>query len=208
MPDLQNLLHRLPAARLRDFGQDRILYGAERLGDERRADQPRWIARAERYQPPPPPLRHRQRQQEAHQIDDILEVIRKTDAAGGIGAHGRAVRLGQPDRTADAGVKLNIFRQRRRNHALADIGFDEHVRLTVFRHATGDRPHIQRRMRPGRLGQILDDAGNIVVAFDQEHVAAHERMTQGVRIARRERLIAVHRLLQITGDKPTNAIEQ
>ncbi len=63
-------------------------------------------------------------------------------------------------------------------------------------------------MRPGRLRQILDDAGNVVVAFDQKHVAALERMTQRIRIARRERLIAVHRLLQIAGDKPPDSIEQ
>jgi hypothetical protein len=57
------------------------------------------------------------------------------------------------------------------------------------------------------LSQILDDTGNVVVAFDQKHVAALERMAQCVRIARRERFIVVHRLLQITGDEPPDSIE-
>ena len=72
--------HRLPAARLRDLGQDRIAHGAERLRDQRRADQPRRIARAERDQAPAPALRHRQRQQIAHQVDDVLQIVGKADA--------------------------------------------------------------------------------------------------------------------------------
>ena len=62
-------------------------------------------------------------------------------------------------------------------------------------------------MRPGRLGQVFDDAGDVIVALDQEHVAGLQRLAQRVGIARRERLIAVNRLLQIAGDQPPNAIE-
>src|SRR5580704_6875736 len=61
-------------------------------------------------------------------------------------------------------------------------------------------------MRPRRLREIFDDAGNVVVAFDQEHVAGRERLAQSVRIARRERLIAAHRLLKIAGDQLPEAI--
>ena len=169
--DLQNLLPRLPAARERDLGQDRIAHGGERIRDQRRADEPRRIARAERDHAPAPALRHRQRQQIAQQVDDILEIVGEADALDGIGAHRRAVVRGQADRPADAGVKAEIFRQRRRHHAFADIGLDQDVRLAVGGDAAGDRPDIERRMRPGRLGQIFDDAGNVVVALDQEHVA-------------------------------------
>jgi hypothetical protein len=48
----------------------------------------------------------------------------------------------------------------------------------------------------------------VVVAFNQEHVSRLERLPQSLRIARRERLIAVHRLLEIASDNPANAIKQ
>jgi len=88
-----------------------------------------------------------------------------------------------------------------------DISLDEDVRLALFRHTAGDRPDKERRVRPGRLREIFDDARNIVVAFDQKHVARLERRSQSVWIARRERLVAVHGLLQIASDQPANAIE-
>ena len=103
--DFQNLLARLPAAGELDLGQDRIAHGAERIRDQRRADQPRRIARAERDQAPAPALRHRQRQQIAQQIDDVFEIIGKADALDGVGADDRAIRFGQADRPADPGVK-------------------------------------------------------------------------------------------------------
>ena len=158
------------------------------------------MAGAERHHAPAPALRHRQRKQIAHQVDDVLEVVVEADALGGVGADARAVVVGQPDRPADAGVKAGIFRQRRADHALADIGLDQHQRLAVRGVAVADRPDIERGMRPGRLREILDDAGDVVVAFDQQHVAGLERGAQRLRIARREGLVALRRLLQIAGD--------
>ena len=99
-----------------------------------------------------------------------------------------------------------IFRQRRRHHALADIGLDQHQRLAVRGLALADRPDIERGMRPGRLREIFDDAGNVIVAFDQQHVARPQRRAQGVGIARRERLIALRRLFQIMGEKPPDPV--
>ena len=204
--DFQNLLQRLQAARERDLGQDRIAHGAERVRDQRRADQPRRIARAERDHAPAPALRHRQRQQIAHQVDDVLDVIGEADAGEGIGAHCGAVVRGQADRPADAGVEAKIFRQRRRYYAFADIGLDQNVRLAVRAALAFDRPDIERRMRPRRLREIFDDAGDVVVALDQEHIAGRQRLAQSVRVARRERLIAAHRLLKIAGDQLPEAI--
>ena len=62
-------------------------------------------------------------------------------------------------------------------------------------------------MRPGGLGQILDDARDVIVAFDQKHVAGPERSRQRARIARRERLVARDGLLQIPGNHLPEAIE-
>ncbi len=62
-------------------------------------------------------------------------------------------------------------------------------------------------MRPGRLREIFDDAGNVVVAFDQQHVAGLQHRAQRIRLARRERLVAVLRLFQIAGKKLPDAFE-
>ena len=68
-------------------------------------------------------------------------------------------------------MEAGIFRQRCGDHALADIGFDQDQRLAVGGGAIADRPDIERGVRPGRLREIFDDAGDVVVAFDQQHVA-------------------------------------
>jgi hypothetical protein len=152
MANLEDLLDRLPAARQRDLGQDGIVNGTERLRNQCRTNQPRWIAGTERNQPPAPALRHRQRKEIAHEIDDILEIVGEADPLDRVGTHTRAISLGQTDWPADPGMKADIFGERRRYHALTDIGLDQHVRLAVLRDAAEDRPNIERRVRPGRLG--------------------------------------------------------
>src|SRR5262249_19002803 len=114
---------------------------------------------------------------------------------------------GQADRAADAGVIAEIFRQRRRDHAVADIGLDQHMRLAVVLLRAVDWPDIERGMGPGGLGQVLDDAGNAVVAFDEQDVARLDDAAQIFRIARRERLIARYLLLEIAGKQLADPIE-
>ena len=162
---------------------------------------------AERHHAPAPALRHRQRKQVAQQVEDVLDVIVEADALGRIGADAGAVVLGEPDRTADAGVEAGVFRQRRADHALAQHRLDQHQRLAVRGLPLADRADIERGVRPGGLGQVLDDAGNVIVAFDQQHIARPERGAQRIRIARRERLVALFRALQIVGNSLPDATE-
>ncbi len=62
-------------------------------------------------------------------------------------------------------------------------------------------------MRPGRLREIFDDAGNVVVAFDQQHVAGLGALARKrVGIARREGLVARHRLFEIAGDDTPDSV--
>ena len=56
-----------------------------------------------------PAPRNRQRQQVAHQVGDVLEVVVEADALGRIGADLRAIVLAQSDRSADAGVEAAYF---------------------------------------------------------------------------------------------------
>ena len=56
-------------------------------------------------------------------------IVGKADPLDGVGANALAVRLGQTDRSADARMEAEIFGERRRHHAFADIGLDEDVRL-------------------------------------------------------------------------------
>ena len=81
------------------------------------------------------------------------------------------------------------------------------MRLAVGLVRAVDRADIKRGMRPGRLRQIFDDAGNAVVAFDQQHVAGLDDAAQMLGIARRERLVARHFLLQVARDQLADGIE-
>ena len=207
MPDFENFLARGFAFHAADLGQDRIAHRIEGLRDQRRADDAGRMAGAHAHHLAAPALRHRQRHQEAHQVDDVLDVIVEADALGRIGADARAVFRRQPGRPADAGVIARIFRQRRTDHAFAEIGFDQNQRLAVFGLAVADAADIERGMRPGGLGEIFDDAGDVVVAFDQQHVAGLQRVLQGGKVARREGLIALHRLFQIAGQKLPDSVE-
>src|SRR6185312_15299419 len=73
--------------------------------------------------------------------------------------------------------------------------------------AVADRPDIERGVRPGRLREILDDAGDVVVAFDEKDVAGLERCTQRPGVARRERLVADRRLLQVMRDDAPDPLD-
>src|ERR1700733_4517487 len=70
-----------------------------------------------------------------------------------------------------------------------------------------DRADEQRGMRPGGLREIFDDAGNPVVAFDQQDIAGLDNAAQMLGVARRERLIARHFLLKIGSDQLADGIE-
>ncbi len=81
------------------------------------------------------------------------------------------------------------------------------MRFAVSLGCPVDRADIERGMRPGGLREILDDAGNPVVAFDQQDVALLDNAPQMFRVARRERLIARHFLLKVARDQLADGIE-
>ncbi|ODM82993.1 hypothetical protein A6452_18650 [Bradyrhizobium elkanii] len=205
--DMQDLAARLAAGGARDLGQDRIAHGVERLRDQRRADDLGRIAGAERDHAAAPALRDRQRKQIAREIDDVFGVVAEADAVDGVAAHRGAVLERQSDRTAEAGVVGEIFRQRRGGHALADIGLDQHMLFAVRLERAVDRSDKQRGVRPGRLREVFDDAGNPVVAFDQQHIAGLHDAPQMVRVARRERLVTGNFFLKVPRDPFTDGIE-
>src|SRR6202030_1286730 len=102
-----------------------------------RTDSKAWAIRAEqmiRVGSPEPSaiMRRRPRcgigsgHQIAHEIDDVLEIVIEADAVDGVAAHLVEVLGRKADRTAYSRVKLDVLRQRRRDHALADLGFDQH----------------------------------------------------------------------------------
>src|SRR5215813_188737 len=81
------------------------------------------------------------------------------------------------------------------------------MRLAVLLLRALDRADIERGMGPGRLGQIFDDAGNAVVAFDEQDVARLDDAAQLFRIAGCKRLIARHLLLKVAGNKVADHVE-
>src|SRR5579871_6186124 len=81
------------------------------------------------------------------------------------------------------------------------------MRLAIRLRGAVNRPDVKRGVRPGRLGQILDDAGDAVVALDQQDVAGLDNVVQVTWVARRERLIAGHFLLKIGSDPLADSVE-
>jgi hypothetical protein len=158
-----------------DLGQDRITHGVESLRNQRRADDAVGIAGAERDRSAAPTLRRRPWKQIPHQINDVLEVVAKTNAFGSVTADRLAVRLGEAHRPADAGSTMQIFRQRRRHDSFFDIGFDQDMGFGLGFWAD-HRPDVQRRMRPSRLSEIFDTAGDTAFALDQQNIARSKRL--------------------------------
>ena len=97
---MQDFTTRLARAGAGDLRQDGIAHGVKCLRDQRRADDLGGIAGAERDQAPPPALRDRQRDQKAHQVEDVLGVVAEADPVDGVAAHRRAVFVGQAYRPA------------------------------------------------------------------------------------------------------------
>src|SRR5882757_8578355 len=61
-------------------------------------------------------------------------------------------------------------------------------------------------MRPGRLSEIFDAAGDATFALDQQNIAGSKRFAQGGRLANSERLTVVGRLLQ-PGNQTSDIVE-
>src|ERR1700730_9210856 len=202
MADLHDRAPHRRAFDLRDFRQYRIADGLEGLRDKCGADDSGRIARTQRNHAPAPALRHGQRNQIAHQIHDVPEIVVEADALDDIAADRLAVLPAQPDWPADAGVILVLFRHRRRYDAFAELSLDQHVRLAVRSVDANERADIEGGVRPRRLGQVFDNAGEVAVALDQKDITRLERFPQCRRIAGRERLISLHRLFQIPTNRP------
>src|SRR5271163_2605757 len=81
------------------------------------------------------------------------------------------------------------------------------MRLAVSFLRAVDRSDIEGGMRPRRLGQIFDDAGNAIVAFDQQHVALLDQVAQMRGIAGRKRLVARYLLLKVAGNHFADHVE-
>src|SRR4051794_24832899 len=81
------------------------------------------------------------------------------------------------------------------------------MRLAIGLGRAIDRTDIEGRMRPGRLRQILDYAGDAVIAFDQPDIAFLDDAAQMFGIAGREWFIAGHLLLKVTRNQLADRIE-
>jgi hypothetical protein len=81
------------------------------------------------------------------------------------------------------------------------------MRLAVGLKRTVNRADVKRAMRPGGLRQVFDDAGDAVVAFDQQHVAGLDDAAQMLGIAGGKRLVARDFLLQVARNHLADRIE-
>jgi hypothetical protein len=108
--------------------------------------------------------------QVANETKKIAKVITEADPFDGVFADALALLLCQPGRAADPGVTPVIFRKRRGNDTLANLGLNKHVRVAVWRTSVGNPSDVKRGVRPIRLRQIFDYARNMAVPLDQQNI--------------------------------------
>ncbi len=189
--------------------QDRVADGLEGLGHQGRADGAGRIAAAEGQQAAAPAHRHRRfRQQVAHQIEDVFQVVGLPQAGNRMGDQARHILFAQADRPADAGVEGGVLGERHRDHPFGDVRLDQHrrVRVAAARQRIADE---QAGVGPGRLGQVLDGHADPPIALDQQHVAGTHDGTQPAQIDNGKGLVGVApRLVQECGQPPSDLLRQ
>ena len=80
------------------------------------------------------------------------------------------------------------------------LGFEQNIWLAIRRNVTRPLPEIKCSVRPGALGEELDDRRDPAVAFDQENVARLECAAENFRIGREKRRVARCRFGQVMDD--------
>jgi hypothetical protein len=81
------------------------------------------------------------------------------------------------------------------------------MRLAVGLASAIDRADIERAVRPGGLREVFDDAGDAVVALDEQDIAGLDDTAQMFGVAGGERLIARDFLLQVARNQLADSVE-
>src|SRR2546426_6480129 len=206
VPDVEDLPVAVVAARIvglfhGDLRQDRVAHRLKGQRDQRRADGPGRIAASEGDHAPPPAHRNGRRRKEiAREIEHVLHVVPVADTGDRGGDHFLEILGRESDRAADARVHLLVVAQGNRAHAFLDIGLDQNFGLG----ARGLRESLvadeERRVRPGRLRQVLDRDADARVALDQQHVAGAQRRGEKLVAVRRDLRALAYRLRKISGN--------
>ncbi|MNY28691.1 hypothetical protein D3C86_1626810 [compost metagenome] len=100
-------------------------------------------------------------------------------------------------------------RQRHQVHAGHYIGLDQRAhRLASAVHRTQAVVDVERSVRPGGLGQVLDRAGEAAGAFYQQHVAHPQGGGEVFRRERRQLAVAWARPRQVAGQTKAKGMQQ
>ena len=144
-----------PGARVTRAGSGSALL--EGFGDQRRADRARRIARAEGDQAAAPAHRYRRRRHEiAQQVEDVLHVVLQAEAFD-------TMKLMTVSRSSGDRPLARQMRVLKARYFDSGAATQPSPRLTsiraaapAVRRASQHVADVERRMRPGRLRQILD----------------------------------------------------
>src|SRR6266508_1232768 len=150
-------------------------------------------------------------QEVACQIEDVFYVIWVPKLFDDIVQNDLQMILPQVVRTAYTDVEIDVFRQRRNDYAALDESFDQQIvdlvaecglRLSELRMVTADEfiADIDRRVRPGTLGQVLDNFADPLFAFDQDDVSLTNMPLQGGEIVRKAKRVVLERFGEEPGE--------
>ena len=218
VPDAQDLVHAVRAHRVLrwhglDDGQDGVAHRLEGLGNERRTDRARRVAAAERDHSAPPAHRHRGRGEKvASEVDHVLEIVLVAQAGSDETDHGVNLCRAQADGSAHAAVQARKFVHADCSDTLSDVGFHESLGPPPGIYQAGGPAHEQRRVRPGRLCQVLDGYAHPRLAFHQQHVTGLQAGQQPDGVGGRCSAVAMRCLAQVpaqlAAEPARNAVER
>ena len=140
---------------------------------------------------PPPAARQRQREEVADQVEEVAHVVAQPEPLD----HEAATRAAGRMASASPGGRRGCCRwcswraaprrsPRRAFTSTSTCGSPSGVA------APGNVADVERRMRPGRHGEIFDHHRDVLVALDEEHVARPQDGAQRVGVGRRVGLVA------------------
>ena len=187
--------------------QDGVADTLEGLGDERGADRPRGLTAAQREHAPAKARGYRRGgQQVAREVKDVLEIVLVAHARHGIGNDGLAILRAQADGAADAGVHAVVFGQRRGDHTMLGVRLDEHGRI-IRRPADHAGADVERGMRPGGLGQVLDGGADPAVALHEQDVAGAQGLCQSLGGVGGGRPVGGHLGIEVARNQPADTAQ-
>jgi hypothetical protein len=154
---------------------------------------------------------NRHPQQVDGQVDDVAQVVARTDRRHCVVENLGQVVGAQAVRAAQTDVEIRVLGQRRRHDSAVDEGFDENVPRLVAEAVDRQIPNLapaadeivadeERGVGPRALGEVLDHCRDTLIALHQQDVALADAPLEALHVVVAAQLIGGEGLREKAGD--------